>query len=340
MRRLLPLLVTSLLFAGACGDDDDPVMPAGSVTVATTAITAEVPHAGTTTIPITITRAGGFTGATVLTAENLPTGVTATFTPTTIEGNATTSTLTLSASAAAAAGTTPIAVRASGSGINSGVFTIPFTIGPAPGITLTSGATAATASQGGAIAIPIVISRVGGYTGDVTLAAQNVPANSTASFSPATLTGGQLTTTLTLTPSATAAAGASTVTVRATGVGMGAQTQTLNYTVRASTTTGFGISASPAVLTLTAGDTATSAVTLLRTNGFPGFIELTAAGAPAGMTVTVSPSPITGSTATVRIATTNATAPGVYTIALTGVSTGVANATASIIVVVNAPPPV
>jgi aminopeptidase S len=106
--------------------------------------------------------------------------------------------------------------------------------------------------------------------------------------------------------------------------------------VRASTTTGFSLAATPAVVSVTAGQSATSAVTVARANAFPSFVDISATGAPEGMTVSVSPNPSTSATTTVTVTTTAATAPGAYTITLTGVSTGAANATASIIVLVTA----
>jgi hypothetical protein len=235
-------------------------------------------------------------------------------------------------------GTSTIAVRASGSGINSGVVTFPVTINPPPGVTIAAGTTTALASPGGTIAVPIVVSRVSGYTGDITLAVDNVAATTTASFSPAVLTGDQRLTILTLAPSATATAGTTALTIRATGTGMTAQTIPLSYTVRATSTTGFSLSASPAALIVMAGQSATSALAVTRTNGFPSFVDVSATGAPSGMTVTITPNPSVAAAPTVTIATTAATLPGVYPITLTGVSTGAPNATASLIVVVTPPP--
>ncbi len=92
---------------------------ASAVTITMSSTAASVPGGGNVTVPITFTRTGGFTGDITLMAENLPTGLTATFNPSTITSGRTTSTLTLNASSTATVGTAHVTVRASGSGVNS-----------------------------------------------------------------------------------------------------------------------------------------------------------------------------------------------------------------------------
>lgn len=72
---------------------------------------------GTATVTVNLTRVGGFADAVELSIEGLPTGVTATFEPTSVTAN--TATLTLTAAATAAPGTYPaITVRGIGGGKN------------------------------------------------------------------------------------------------------------------------------------------------------------------------------------------------------------------------------
>ena len=88
-------------------------------------------------------------------------------------------------------------------------------------------------TPGGAGAVTVTITRVGGYAGDVTLALDSPPTGVTATFTPATLTGSVTTSTLTLSASATAAA-TNALTVRAAGTGVTAQSATLSLTVALS----------------------------------------------------------------------------------------------------------
>ncbi|MFD8780710.1 M28 family peptidase [Kitasatospora sp. NPDC059599] len=81
----------------------------------------------------------------------------------------------------------------------------------------------------------------------------------------------------------------------------------------------FSVSVNPATATVNPGDTATATVATATTSGSAQTVYLTASGAPAGVTVSFSPSSVqSGGSATVSIATSASTAPGTYGITLTG----------------------
>ena len=84
------------------------------------------------TVPITIDRVNNYAGNVNLIADSLPAGVTATFTPPSLTGTVTASTLTLNALPSAAIGTTPIIIRATGSGIADKRLTVQLTVNPTP----------------------------------------------------------------------------------------------------------------------------------------------------------------------------------------------------------------
>ena len=79
----------------------------------------------------------------------------------------------------------------------------------------------------------------------------------------------------------------------------------------------FSLAASPASLTINAGASATSNVTVTLLGGLTGPVTLTPT-APSGLTVT--PASSTSSPASFTIGSTLATAPGTYTVTVTGVS--------------------
>lgn len=102
---------------------------------------------------------------------------------------------------------------------------------------------------------------------------------------------------------------------------------------------GFGLSASPTTITLVQGSTATSTITSTVFNGFDSAISLSATGQPAGVTVTFSPTSITGSgTSTVTFAATASAAAGTYHIIVTGTS-GSITESITFAVTVSKPPP-
>jgi kumamolisin len=86
-------------------------------------------------------------------------------------------------------------------------------------------------------------------------------------------------------------------------------------------TPGFGLTASPASLTLVQGGSGTSTITSTVTNGFSSGISLSAVGQPTGVTVTFSPTSITGAgTSTMTITVGSSAVVGTYKIKVTGTS--------------------
>ncbi len=83
----------------------------------------------------------------------------------------------------------------------------------------------------------------------------------------------------------------------------------------------FSIATSPATVTVDRGETVTTELSTTVTNGTPETITLTASGAPAGATVTISPAEVTaGESATVTVSTDDSLGTGTYPITLTGTS--------------------
>ena len=101
-----------------------------------------------------------------------------------------------------------------------------------------------------------------------------------------------------------------------------------------------GVAVGAPSVTVVAGQTGTSTVTLSRNGGYAGAVNLAIEGAPAGVTATVAPASVPNgtTTATVSLATTAATAAGTYPLVVRGTGTGVAAATAPLSLVVTAAP--
>lgn len=93
----------------------------------------------------------------------------------------------------------------------------------------------------------------------------------------------------------------------------------------ASTAPNFTLVASPAILNLKPGTSATTTVALTSTNGFAGTVDLVATviGSPAGVTATLGASTLSaGGSTTLTVDTTAATPGGNYAITVTGSSSG------------------
>ncbi len=173
---------------------------------------------------ITVSPVNGFTGTVALAASGLPAGVTAAFSPASTTG---TSTLTLTASSTATAGTSTITVTGT-SGTLSATTTIALTVtSNQQDFSLSASPANLSVAQGGTGSSTITVSPLNGFSGTVALAARNLPAGVTASFSPASTTG---TSTLTFNASGSAATGTSTVTVTGTS-GTLSHTTTIALTI-------------------------------------------------------------------------------------------------------------
>jgi hypothetical protein len=304
---------------------------APSITLTAGAGTASIVQGQTATVPVTITRAGGFTDAVSVAVTGLPTGITASPSPLVIAAGSTTGTITLSASGTATVGAAALTLTASGTGVTAQTSTVALTVTAAATPAISLGATPAAVSvQAGAVGTStITLTRSGGFAGDVALAVSGAPTGVTATVAPAAIASGATTATLSLNVGAGAAAGQYNVTVTGTGTGVSNATATVALTVTAAPS--IAITAAPTTLTLAAGATATSVVTLVRTN-FTGDVALAAGNLPTGVTAAFAPASLTGTTLTSTLTLTAAANASLVTqnITVTATGTGVTAATASV----------
>src|SRR5216683_839955 len=173
---------------------------------------------------ITVTPQNGFNGNVSLSASGLPSGVTASFNP---SSTTSTSTLTLTASSTAAIGTATVTITGTSGGLSHGT-TLSFTVTPPPSFTLSASPSSLSMTQGASGASTITVTPQNGFNGNVSLSASGLPSGVTASFNPSTTTSAS---TLTLTASGTAATGTVTVTLTGTS-GSLTKTTTITLTVR------------------------------------------------------------------------------------------------------------
>ena len=105
----------------------------------------------------------------------------------------------------------------------------------------------------------------------------------------------------------------------ATGLGSPNGSGLINALAGNSSTAGFSLSASPASVSVAQGNSGTSTITSTVTGGFNSTISLSASGQPSGVTVSFSPTSITGAgTSTMTMTVGSSTVTGTYTITVTG----------------------
>lgn len=339
-RRLTALFAVILAACGGGGGDPAPVTPPPTPTIALSLASASgtATRGGSATTTISLARGGGYTGTVTLAATGAPSGVEVAIAPSTLSGATSTATATISVGATAAPGTATITITATGSGVAAATTSYTLTI-PTPGIGVSAAAAGVSIAQGISGNLAVSVSRTNGYTDAITLTASGLPAGATATFTPASVPAGATASTLVIAVPLTTPVGTYPITITASGTGVANATTTVSLTVLTGTAPGFGLSASPANLSLTAGESLTSTITVARSGGFAGDVALTVSGAPAGMTATLAPTTIAanGTTSTLSVATTTAVVPGNYTLTVNGTGAGVAAQSTSVAVTVTAP---
>jgi hypothetical protein len=210
-----------------------------------------------------------------------------------------------------------------------GTFKLPGCGAPPPpnDFSIIANPSSVSAAHGGRTSSTISTAVTSGAAQTISLSATGVPAGTTASFNPTSVTAGNSST---LTFAVGAGTTPATYTVTVTGTGTSAtQTTTVSLTVTAPPppANDFSISANPTSLSLLQGASGTSNVSTTVTSGTAETVNLTVSGTPAGATATVNPTSVTagnGSTLTVGAGTA---APGTYTLTVTGTATSATHAT-------------
>ncbi len=242
-----------------------------------------------TTLTVSVTGAGGFTGSATLTASGLPTGVTLTLNPATVKAGASaTATLTLAASAIA--GTSNITIKGV-SGQLTSTTTIALTVLATPKLGISESNSHVTLVRGQSATQSLVVATSGSFAGTVALSVTGMPTGMTATLSPSTYqASGSSSTTATLTLKATTAAALSsaTLTIKATGDGLTAQTTTTVQVVAAPAVT---IAVPSASLSMQSMATQTLTATVTPVGG----VSLTSSASYAVFHATGLPSGIVGS---------------------------------------------
>jgi Pro-kumamolisin, activation domain/Bacterial Ig-like domain (group 3)/MBG domain (YGX type)/FG-GAP-like repeat len=277
---------------------------------------------GTVTATITVTPEYGFTGSVALAIAGLPTGVTASFSPTSTTGA---STLTLTASSSVAGNNTyPLTITGTSGSITSSTTISLAVIGPSFAL-YSEGPV--TVGQGSTSSTYITMQSLNGFSSSVTLAASNLPAGVTATFGTNPTTQTSL---VTFTASSTTPTGQTAVTITGTS-GTLTASATIQLNVMAPS---FALSTSTSA-TVGQGGSTTAYVNISPQYGFTGNVQLSLSGLPSGVTAlwTSNPTPSGG---TLYLYATNATAPGTYPLTVTGTS-GVLTNTATLSLTVAAP---
>ena len=276
---------------------------------------------GSATSTVTVNPQYGFNGNVNLAVSGLPSGVSASFSPTSTTG---TSTLTLTASNTASVGISTLTITGTSRNLTE-TTTLSLSI-HGPSFTLSSPGKL-NLGQGTSSPASIQVTPEYGFKGNVNLAVSGLPQGVTASFSPNPTTN---TSTLTLTASSTASVGTSTLTITGTSGSLTATT-TLTLGVYAPA---FTLSI-PGSVDIGQGMSGTAYVFVNPLYGFTGNVTLAVSGLPSGVTALWNPNPTAG-TSMLTLTASRSAAPGTKTLTITGTS-GNLTATTTVTLGVYAP---
>jgi hypothetical protein len=201
---------------------------------------------------------------------------------------------------------------------------------PEPTFTLSASPASQSVIQGGACTsyTASVGALVSGFASTVNFNVSGLPANATASFSPASIAGAG-SSTLTVCAPSTTPVGTSTLTINATS-GIEIHSTTVSLTVNAPPPPppppNFTISATPSFQSITRGSSAFYTVSTAAVSGFTGTETLTVTGLPSGGTGHFTSTSIaTGGSTAFTVSTSTTTTPGTYSLVITGTSGSLAH---------------
>lgn len=231
----------------------NPAPVQGSFTLSAAPAVLGIAQGSTGQSTITITRAGGFTGAVTLALTGTSTGITASFNPAVVPAGSTTAVMTITVAPPAATppaappmatplGDYPLVVTGTATGVANATAGLTVSVTPAPGgsFTMAFAPPAATVQAGNNVQSTLTVTRTSPFVGGVSLSISALPAGVQASFAPVAITAGGTTTQLTLTTSQAAAAGTYPLVVTGVGDGVNVPNATANFTLTLTPAPGGG----------------------------------------------------------------------------------------------------
>ena len=169
----------------------------------TVASSASVVAGGSASYSVTITALHSFTGTVNLSGSTLPSGVNGWFLPTSIAASGS-SVLTLTTPASMTAKTYSFTVSGISNGVTHSASASLSVSAPTTSFTLSASPAQQTVTLAGSTGYQITLTPSSGFTGNVALSAASLPAGTTATFTPATITGGSGTSTMVVATSSSA----------------------------------------------------------------------------------------------------------------------------------------
>ncbi|SPF40697.1 Phospholipase C (modular protein) [Candidatus Sulfotelmatobacter kueseliae] len=210
----------------------------------------------------------------------------------------------------------------------------PFTTPTPPDFIFSATPSSHTVNAGANTTYTANVAPFNGFTGTVSLVVSGLPTGATASFNPASISGGSGSSILIVSTTASTPLATSTLTITGTS-GSLIHTATVTLVVQSAKTADFTLSATPGSQTVSPGGNTAYTASVSPLNGFTAAVSLGVSGLPTGATASFSPTSISGGSgsSTLTVSTTTSTRAGTFTLVITGSSGSVSHAaTVSLVV--------
>src|SRR6185437_8444216 len=283
-------------------------------------------HQGTTAnYNVTLTSLAGYANTVSLSISGLPTGATATFTPASLSGTAT-SALAITTDLTTPVGSYPLTITGT-DGTLTHTLSITLVV-TTPDFTLSVAPASQTVIAGETVNYTTTVGALNGYSGTVSFSVSGLPAGVSATFAPTTITSSGVTSLAVVTTSGVTPSGVYPLTVTGTD---GVLTHSASITL---VVTDFTVSVTPSSQTIVQGGTASYTVGLSVNAGFASTVSFGVTGLPSFATATFSPSSLSGAGSSALSIVTQATMPAaIYPLTITatdGITTRTAAATLAV----------
>jgi uncharacterized membrane protein len=315
---VLALLATAAYAVFAAGGKPD-------FSISASPVGQTVTQGQSTSFAVTVAPGGGFIGNVSLSESTLPAGVTGTFVPSALavtNSQPVTGNLNLTTSLSTPAGSYQVVVTGTGSagGRTVSATTTVYLVVQQPKVgdfSLSATPSTQTVSQGSQAQYTISINRTN-FTDGMTLSVYGLPNGASASFSPV---NPNTTASATMTVPVASNTGTGTYSLTIVGTSGGLIRSTgVTLTVQKPAKSDFSLAAAPASQTVLQHGQVSYAISIARSN-FIGGVQLSVTGLPSGATTSLTPAnPITGSSATLTVATAVTTPAGTYSLTVGGTS--------------------
>ena len=300
--------------------------PTFTMNLSATGITVVQGNSGQVTV--TLAHVGAFDSSIALSVSGQPTGVTASFSPPSLDAPGDgAATLTIQVGSTAKAGTYKVTVKGVGGGINT-TATLPVTVQMLPGFTFSAAQKSLTVGQGVVAAVNVSVSAlVGGFSSAValSLAATNggrLPTGLNPSFTPSRIGApGSGSSIVSFAPDGSSTPGSYPLIVVASGGGL---THTAALTLTVTPPPSFSLHAAASSVNVLAGGMASTQIASAAAYGFSSTVALSAGKLPSGVIAIFSPASFSGNNGktAVNFQTTSSATPGSYTITVSATGGG------------------